>query len=70
MKTTTEKPPLTLYVVTGKRKPVKTDRTMDRDKVWPPTVKHTGTTYYFTNADLVLNTITYVNVNPHWSSET
>ena len=57
---------LKLFVVDGKRKPVDTGRTLDRTKQWPQTVRHDGTTYYFSNADFVDGTVTYVNVPLAW----
>lgn len=64
---TTTAAPLTVFVVSGKRKPVKTDQTLPRDKKLPKTVQHNGGTFHFSTVDMVDNTITYVAVDPTWS---
>lgn len=57
---------LDIYVVTGKRKPVKTDKTVDLSKPIPQEITYSGTTFYFSNADLVDKTATFVNVPINW----
>lgn len=58
--------PLTVYVVEGKKKPRKTDKTVDGLKTLPPQVTVDGKKYYFSNADLVDDTATYVSVPITW----
>lgn len=62
----TQPKPLDIYVVNGKRKPVKIGKTVDANKVIPPEIVHEGTTYYFSNADLIDKTATFTSVPITW----